>query len=257
MRKEVFKLDYKLLFPTHLFYEAVGKPVLPEVKKVDTTRCCLCGVETEYGYVYEYKAGRFSDFDIFKVKENIPFTCPACSFTLSHMKELHKMYILSTSSITYLRFEDQKVEQMTLGETKIVSRSYLANFLLNPPKEPWVLMLQNSMNSQHTLPLAKVNYGEGDGYWVSEGRQQFFIEKEGLRALIEALKICKEHGLYACVFSNFEYKDEHKRMIWEQIEPYITPYKNKHYLSFLYDRIVPRKEDTYQFGVITLNTEGK
>lgn len=238
--------DIRLLHPTHLLYHALGQPLLKGNKKLDYNKPCpLCGILTINAV--EWKVGKkFSDLDWFAEKENIEFLCSACYYALTHIRELHKAYILTYSEgLKVLQFDDQPIKKIGLGQLKPVSRYYLKDFLLNPPVgEPWIMMLQTKMNPQHSIMKAKVNYGFAETLWVSNGGMNYAIPVEGLEDLFNSLeKVKKSDSLYPYLFKDKRPWKEHKEIkLWEEVEPHIAKHKHKHYLSFLYDRIIPPKK---------------
>ncbi|MFD1848938.1 hypothetical protein [Oceanobacillus bengalensis] len=237
--------DIHLLNPTHLLYHAVGKPRVKGIKKLGSNkRCSLCGLPTTDAVGWEV-GKKFSNLDLFAEKENIDFLCPACHYALSHIKELHKAYILRyTEGLKILQFDDQPSKKIGIGQKRIVSRYYLRDFLSNPPvDDPWIMMLQTKMNPQHSIMKAKVNFGYADTLWVCNGGINYAIPKKGLVELFNALeKVKKSDSLYPYLFNDKRPWKEHKEIkLWEEVEPIIVKHRCKHYLSFIYDRIIPPK----------------
>jgi len=103
-------MKVQLLHPYHLLHHAVGESTLglKGIIELDQPKkCSLCGYEATEGTT-EHQSGKFSDYDAFSVKENMPFLCLACAFGLKHLVPLHKKYLLTASGITFLQYEDEK-----------------------------------------------------------------------------------------------------------------------------------------------------
>ncbi|HLR41515.1 MAG TPA: hypothetical protein VK091_07535, partial [Virgibacillus sp.] len=171
--------------------------------------------------------------------------CPACFFSLKNIRNLHKLYILTwKKGFTVLQYDDQPNKKVNIGQKKIVTRYFLKDFLLNPPvHDPWILMLQSKINPQHSLIQAKVNYGHSDTFWISDGPETYAVPSVGLKGLLYALEeIKKSDALYPYLFSSKRPPKNHKEIkLWEKVEPNIIHHKHRHYLHFLYDRIIPPK----------------
>lgn|SRR5699024_2456583 len=238
-------IDVKLLKPTHLLYEAIGQPDISEMKnKKEAIKCPLCGHPSQK--IVDWGIGtKFTNLDIFAEKEHIKYLCTACFFSLKHIRDLHKPYVLTRKKgLTILQFDDQPNKRINLGQKKIVTRYFLKDFLLHAPShDPWVLMLQSKMNPQHSLLQAKVNYGHSDMFWVSDGIKTYAVPSNGLEDLLDALEeIKKSNALYPYLFSNKRPHSKHQELeLWEKVEPIIAKHRHKHYISFLYDRVVPPK----------------
>src|SRR5699024_3335700 len=204
-------IDLNLLKPTQLLYESIGKPFIKTAKEI----------------------------------EKIKFFCVTCFFTLKHIRDLHKPYILTgNSGFTVIQYDDQPDRKISIGSKKIVTRYFLKEFLLNTPvDDPWILMLQSKMNPQHSLKRAKVNYGNSEIFWVSDGIVPYAIPREGLDELLSSLeKIKRSDSLYPYLFSDRFPKRNHKEIkLWKEIESTIIKHKYRHYLPFLYDRVIPPK----------------
>lgn len=237
--------DVKSFHPYHLLHKALDYPLLDTIEDTQTpVKCSCCGFLTDK-VQKKHMSGTFSDYSAFKEKVSIPYLCPACAFGLKQIRKLHKMYLLTEKEMTFLQFEDRADKRdVPFGKKKIVPRSFLYETLLNPPKEKWILMVQSSMNPQHSLLHARVNAGEGDSLYVSDGLTSYEIPSNGLRELIEAMSVAKEEGLFYYVFqeSRREPKDKKKKEIFENLAPIFEKHRDKHYFSFVYDRIVPPKE---------------
>ncbi|GLO68333.1 MULTISPECIES: hypothetical protein [Oceanobacillus] len=238
--------DIRLLNPTHLLHHAIGQPLIKGIRKlVSNNLCPLCGLPTIDAVDWKISK-KFSDLDSFAEKENIKFLCPACYYSLLHIRELHKAYILTyTEGLKVLQFDDQPSKKIGIGQKKVVSRYYLRDFLLKPPvDDPWIMMLQTKMNPQHSIMKAKVNFGYADTLWVCNGGKNYAIPKKGLEELFNALeKVKKSDLLYPYLFNdNRPWKGHKEIKLWEDVEPIIAKHKYKHYLSFIYDRIIPPKK---------------
>lgn len=238
--------DFRLLSPTQLLYHAIGKPHVDHCIHIENeVTCPLCGLPTQQIVGWKVPA-KFSDLDLFAEKENLKYLCPACSFTLGHIKDLHKAYFLSgNKGFNVLQFDDQNEKKIGIGKKEVVSRYYLKELLLNPPMDdPWILMLQSKMNPQHSLMRAKVNYGQAETVWVSNGTSSCAIPRTGLIELLTALeKIKLSDSLYPYLFTERPPSNKHKEIsIWEEVEPIISKHRYTHYLTFLYDRIIPPKK---------------
>lgn len=234
-----------LLHPTTLLYESLQKPSVKGLEELEQPcQCNLCGKES-FQLVSWKITSTFTDLDIFAYKENIKYLCPSCAFALDNLRNLHKMYLLTYSKgLEILQFDDQSAKKAGIGKIKIVSRYFLKDFLLNAPTDdPWILMLQSKMNPQHSLIRAKVNYGESDTLWVSDGQTPYAIPKEGLKELFDALeKVKRSDTLYPYLFKEGHPAKTNKEYhVWEEIEPIIYKHRYKHYLPFLYDRFIPPK----------------
>lgn len=234
--------DIKSFHPYHLLHKALNYPLLDTIEEKPTpVQCSCCGYLTDK-VQEKHMSGTFSDYGAFKARKNIPFLCPACAFGLKQIKKLHKMYLLTEKEMTFLQFEDRAdKKEVPFGKKKIVPRSFLYETLLDPPKDNWILMVQSSMNPQHSLLHARVNGGKGDSVYVSDGLTSYEIPSDGLKELVEALSIAKKEGLFYYVFQDQgrEPKDKKKKEIFESIAPIIEKHRDKHYFSFVYDRIVP------------------
>lgn len=237
--------DIRQLIPSHLLYGALEYPAINGQEQFNEPFLCpLCGIETWEGVKWKVTP-RFSDLDTFAEKENIKFLCPACYFTLNHILDLHKPYLLNPEGLHILQFDDQAEKKVKLGKVKRVSRYYLMDFLLNAPThEPWVLMLQSKMNPQHSLIRAKVNFGYSDTLWVSDGTTPHAIPREGLESLFECLiKVKKSTGLYLYLYMDEPPRKEHKEYeLWLELEPILAKHRHAHYLPFVYERIIPPKK---------------
>ena len=146
---------------------------------------------------------------------------------------------------TVLQFDDKPEKKSNIGKTRVVSRFYLKEFLLNPLiEDPWILMLQTKINSQHSIIKAKVNYGYSDTLWVCNGGDNVAIPREGLEELFHVLeKVKLSDSLYPYLFSEIRPKKEHNEYgLWQEVEPIIAKHKYTHYLSFIYDRLIPPKQ---------------
>lgn len=236
-----------LLQPTHLLYESIHRPkVKGQTYSEFAKPCPLCGIPTQDIVPWKTPA-KFSDLDIFAEKEGLSFLCPACAFALGHIKELHKPYLLTLKEgFQLLHFDDDERERQTpFGQVLKISRYFLMDFLLNAPTDdPWVFMLQSKINPQHSLIHAKVNYGESDTLYVSEGQTVHMIPKKGLHDLLMALKKIKcSESLYPCLFKDGPPRKDHPEIeTWKEIVDVISMHRHKHYLPFLYDRIIPPKK---------------
>ncbi len=238
--------DIRLFYPTHLLYNVIGQPPINGIKELEPSSLCpLCGITTKNAVDWKVNK-RFSDLDLFAEKESITFLCPACMFALNHIKELHKAYILTyKKGFIVLQFDDQPDKKSSIGIVKVVSRYFLKDFLLNPPADdPWIMMTQSKINPQHSIIKAKVNYGYSETMWVCNGGNNVAIPKEGLGELIHALeKVKKSDSFYPYLFSDKRPRKDHKEAhIWKEIEPIVSKHKFKHYVPFIYDRIVPPKK---------------
>lgn len=247
-------IDIHLLHPNHLLYEAVGRPkisgtqILPE-----PILCGLCGLQTNEKVKWKITMN-FSALDIFAEKENFQTLCPACIFTLNHLRDLHKGYLLTKVGFNVIQFEDQNEKKIKLGNIKVVNRYYFKELLLNPPTdEPWVLMFQSKMNAQHSLMKATVNYGEGDSLFISDGSNMYIIPREGLEELLNALeKIKLSSTLYPYLFLDKDPFVNHKDIdLWNEVAPIIYKHRHKDYLGFVYDRIIPPKK--YMQDMLKIN----
>src|SRR5699024_602366 len=238
-------IDLNLLKPTQLLYESIGKPFIKTAKEIENlVNCPLCGTETNE--IVDWKIGnKFTDLDMFAEKENIKFLCVACFFTLKHIRDLHKPYILTgNSGSTVIQYDDQPDRKISIDSKTIVTRYFLKEFLLNTPvDDPWILMLQSKMNPQHSLIRAMVNYENSEIFWESDGIVPYAIPREGLDELLSSLeKIKRSDSLYPYLFSDRFPKRNHKEIkLWKEIESTIIKHKYRHYLPFLYDRVIPPK----------------
>ena len=114
-------------------------------------------------------------------------------FTLKHISDLHKPYILTgNSGFTVIQYDGQPDRKISIGSKKIVTRYFLKEFLLNTPvDDPWILMLQSKMNPQHSLIRAKVNYGNSDIFWVSDGIVPYAMSYGGSLSLSMKMALAK------------------------------------------------------------------
>lgn len=233
-------IDVRLLHPTHLLYNATVEKYTKKAK--GSVRCPLCGFVTED--IIEFKpSNKFTNYDIFRNKENATMFCPACVHAIKNLNNLNKVYFLTDNEILFLKHprSNASKKKNPLGNEVEVDGSFFTDLLSNPPQTPWVLMFQPRMkgNSQHTILNAKVNYGIGNYIWVSEAKNQYAVPTEGLSELIEALKEASSiPKLTPFIFNNIvPHKQFEYREMWEKLNPIIEPHKNKHYFNLLYDQI--------------------
>lgn len=239
-------IDLHLLHPHHLLYHVLGEPKIEGLHQLEESiGCPLCGLKTSQ--IVDWKiTPTFSNLDLFAEKESLKKLCPACIFALNHLTQLHKPYFLiKDEGFKIIQFDDQKDKDIKLGELQIFSRFYLKEFLLNPPTDkPWILMLQSKTNPQHHLMKAMVNYGNSDSLIICDGGSNIIIPREGLENLFNALeKVKLSDSLYPFIYSDKSPHPNHKEFaLWEEVAPIINPHKHKHYLAYLYNKIIPPKD---------------
>lgn len=241
-------MDIKLLHPHHLLYHELNKPQITDypIIQLEKSECCgLCGLDTVE--IVDWKTPpTFTNLNLFAEKKRFSTLCPACHFALKKYASLHKYYILvQGEGFKVIQFDDDEDKKIDFGERLIVSRFYLKDFLLNAPTDkPWVLMLQSKQNAQHNLMKAIVNYGDSDSFNVCEGGQNLNIPREGLEDLLNALeKIKLSNSLYTFLYSDKSPHPNHKEFeLWQEVSPIINPHKYTHYLTFLYNKVIPKKD---------------
>lgn len=256
-------------FPTHLVYQAVGKPQLrpPYTKvKIDHEEvqgnCAICGDVMKYGIVCnKILSDHFTDFDIFH-ESNSPYLCLACAYALNSTEGfLMKYTFLATPDklTVYIRDKGEGIKKAFAGATmqSLTSsdneayRQSMSDILWSfPSEQPFVFVIHGLGNPQHHLFRTRVNYSLVNGFYVQyEQAAVWFPPYEELKPLWEAVAECRDAGIFSGYIKGRGEFPAPKTVkpdiqarwrIWSKHALLLKQHANSPYLELMVDVFVPK-----------------
>jgi CRISPR type IV-associated protein Csf1 len=144
-------------YPTHLIYQALGKPVVETERCIGI--CAFCGTEIQEGVrLDDTISDAFTNFDQLTDRA-ATHVCEACNACVKEPKLRRMNFIATEQGITYFK------------------RDQIEKLLFNPPVPPFVFAVTESMK-KHMSFRAKVNYSQ----------KLFYIQKEDTQILFSPNK---------------------------------------------------------------------
>jgi CRISPR type IV-associated protein Csf1 len=154
------------MYPTHLIYQALGKP------KIDTELCngicAFCGSEIQEGIKLENSVSdTFTNFDLL-TDRTASHVCKCCYTCLKETKLRRMNFIATEQSVIY--FKRDEIEKL----------------LFNPPQSPFIFAVTESMK-KHNSFKARVNYSQKLFYMQKEDTQILFSPNK-YKDIFDAMK---------------------------------------------------------------------
>ena len=145
------------MYPTHLIYQALGKP------QVETESCkgicAFCGTAIQEGVKLENTiSDAFTNYDLL-TDRTASHVCKCCYICLKETKLRRMNFIATEQDITY--FKRDEIEKL----------------LFNPPQPPFIFAVTESMK-KHNSFKARVNYSQ----------KLFYVQKEDTQILFSPNK---------------------------------------------------------------------
>lgn len=141
------------MYPTHLIYQALGKPKIES--EAYKGICAFCGMEIETGMpLKQAVSDTFTNFDLL-TNRNASHVCECCYACLKDTRLRRMNFIATEQRITFFK------------------RNEIERWLFNPPAVPFVIAITESMK-KHNSFKARVNYSPRLFYVQKEDEQILF-----------------------------------------------------------------------------------
>lgn len=145
------------MYPTHLIYQALGKPLVET--KLCKGICAFCGDEIQDGVKLENSVSdTFTNFDLL-TDRTASHVCKCCYACLKEPKLRRMNFMVTERGIVYFK------------------RAEIEKLLSNPPPPPFIFAVTESMK-KHNSFKARVNYSQ----------KLFYVQKEDAQILFSPTK---------------------------------------------------------------------